>query len=265
MAYTGPELPSKLESSIGDNSWQPIVSSTNDFNTDLETSGNFRICDPSTSSEGKELVLVPDDKPTPAPVKEVVQKLIGFTGLQNLGNTCFMNSVIQCLSNTDPFRDYFVSNQYASDINKSNPLGSGGVIARVFADTLMQLWAGTERSIAPHKLKDKMGDRCPTFSNYLQQDAQEFCVFFLDALHEDLNRVRQRPTISDDNNEDSNEPTDDNILADKSWHSYGLMNDSIVTQLFYGQYKSKLVCPVCGKVCTNWSEAQLQSLCYRFQ
>ena len=223
------------------------------------------MCDPSTSSEGKELVLVTDEKPSPPPIKEVVPKLIGFTGLQNLGNTCFMNSVIQCLSNTDPLRDYFVSGQYLSDINKTNPLGSGGIIARVFADTLKQLWAGTDRSIAPHKLKDKMGDRCPTFSNYLQQDAQEFCVFFLDSLHEDLNRIRERPTISDDKNEDSNEPIDDHILADKSWHTYGLMNDSIITQLFYGQYKSKLVCPVCGKVCLRYFIIILMNFLSRFQ
>lgn len=34
----------------------------------------------------------------------------GMTGIENLGNTCFMNSVIQCLANTDEFRDYFIGN-----------------------------------------------------------------------------------------------------------------------------------------------------------
>ena len=49
----------------------------------------------------------------------------GVVGLQNLGNTCFMNSMLQCLSNTQPLTEYFLSDQYLEELNVDNVLGCG--------------------------------------------------------------------------------------------------------------------------------------------
>ena len=54
---------------------------------------------------------------------------MGLCGLQNLGNTCFMNSALQCLSMTWEMTEYFLHSHFKDDINTDNPLGTGGKLA----------------------------------------------------------------------------------------------------------------------------------------
>uniref|UniRef100_UPI00358F1FD1 ubiquitin carboxyl-terminal hydrolase 19 isoform X2 n=1 Tax=Myxine glutinosa TaxID=7769 RepID=UPI00358F1FD1 len=168
----------------------------------------------------------------------------GYTGLVNLGNTCFMNSVIQCLSNTHELRDYFYNMAFKEEINMSNPLGTGGRLAKCFACLLHALWKGDRQAVAPSHLKSIVASKASQFTGCSQHDAQEFMAFLLDGLHEDLNRVRDKlytPVPNSDSRPDQ-------IVADEAWNQHKLRNDSFIVDLFQGQYKSKLVCPVCAKV-----------------
>ncbi|XP_069499390.1 ubiquitin carboxyl-terminal hydrolase 19 isoform X2 [Ambystoma mexicanum] len=168
----------------------------------------------------------------------------GFTGLVNLGNTCFMNSVIQSLSNTRELRDFFHDCAFESEINHGNPLGTGGRLAIGFAVLLRALWKGTDHAFQPSKLKAIVASKASQFTGYAQHDAQEFMAFLLDGLHEDLNRIQNKPyteTVDSDGRPDK-------VVADEAWHRHKMRNDSFVVDLFQGQYKSKLVCPVCSKV-----------------
>ncbi|XP_070247364.1 ubiquitin carboxyl-terminal hydrolase 4 isoform X3 [Myotis yumanensis] len=168
----------------------------------------------------------------------------GLCGLGNLGNTCFMNSALQCLSNTAPLTDYFLKDEYEAEINRDNPLGMKGEIAEAYAELIKQMWSGRDAHVAPRMFKTQVGRFAPQFSGYQQQDSQELLAFLLDGLHEDLNRVKKKPYLE---LQDAN-GRPDAVVAKEAWENHRLRNDSVIVDTFHGLFKSTLVCPECAKV-----------------
>uniref|UniRef100_A0A7N6B9W6 Ubiquitin carboxyl-terminal hydrolase n=1 Tax=Anabas testudineus TaxID=64144 RepID=A0A7N6B9W6_ANATE len=168
----------------------------------------------------------------------------GLCGLSNLGNTCFMNSAVQCLSNIPPLTDYFLKDKYTDELNEDNPLGMKGEIARAYAELIKQLWSGKYSYVTPRPFKTQVGRFAPQFSGYQQQDSHELLAFLLDGLHEDLNRIRKKPYIQ---LKDAN-GRPDKVVAEEAWENHIKRNDSIIVDIFHGLFKSTLVCPVCSKV-----------------
>ncbi|XP_039998047.1 ubiquitin carboxyl-terminal hydrolase 15-like isoform X3 [Xiphias gladius] len=168
----------------------------------------------------------------------------GLCGLSNLGNTCFMNSAVQCLSNIPPLTEYFLKDKYTDELNEDNPLGMKGEIARAYAELIKQLWSGKYSYVTPRPFKTQVGRFAPQFSGYQQQDSHELLAFLLDGLHEDLNRIRKKPYIQ---LKDAN-GRPDKVVAEEAWENHIKRNDSIIVDIFHGLFKSTLVCPVCSKV-----------------
>ncbi|XP_022756057.1 ubiquitin carboxyl-terminal hydrolase 8-like isoform X4 [Durio zibethinus] len=151
---------------------------------------------------------------------------LGLTGLQNLGNTCFMNSAIQCLAHTPKMVDYFLGD-YSREINHDNPLGMNGEIASAFGDLLRKLWAPGATPVAPRTFKSKLARFAPQFSGFNQHDSQELLAFLLDGLHEDLNRVKSKPYVEVKDGEGRR----DEEVADEYWQNHLARNDSIIVDV----------------------------------
>uniref|UniRef100_A0AAQ5ZQR0 Ubiquitin carboxyl-terminal hydrolase n=1 Tax=Amphiprion ocellaris TaxID=80972 RepID=A0AAQ5ZQR0_AMPOC len=168
----------------------------------------------------------------------------GVCGLTNLGNTCFMNSALQCLSNTPPLTEYFLRTSYLEELNFTNPLGMKGEIAEAYADVIKQMWSGRHYSVVPRVFKTKVGHFASQFLGYQQHDSQELLSFLLDGLHEDLNRVKNKEYIE---LRDANGRPDQEV-AEEAWRNHRRRNDSVIVDTFHGLFKSTLVCPECHKV-----------------
>lgn len=177
----------------------------------------------------------------------------GRIGLRNLGNTCFMNAGLQCLSHLEPFAAYFLSGRYLEDINSTNLLGCKGELARAFADLQKLIWQSEKSPQKPKELHTKLKSFAPhLFQGYEQQDVQEFLAFCLDGLHEDLNRVTTRPRPQTDQEE-----KDDEALAKEQSEEFGAAlawmrhlerGRSFLVDLLQGQLRSTLTCNNCGNL-----------------
>jgi ubiquitin C-terminal hydrolase len=77
-----------------------------------------------------------------------------------------MNSGLQCLSNSPELTKFFLLGNYKSQINKENPLGMGGKLAKAYAGLISEMWIGTDNRTAPHELKRTLGSKISRFSGY---------------------------------------------------------------------------------------------------
>lgn len=117
----------------------------------------------------------------------------GLVGLRNLGNTCYMNSIIQCLLHTHYLHEVFSNPKKLTDeINSNSRLR--GELAFKFGELVREFKSSPSfSSVSPYEIKRLIGRFAPQFSGYDQEDAAEFLRTILDALNQDLNRVSGKP------------------------------------------------------------------------
>ena len=119
----------------------------------------------------------------------------GLSGIVNLGNTCYINSAIQCLSHTLELTDFFLKNEWKSKVNKKYEYNS---FANQWYRLLNGLWE-ENCTISPNSLFrlmikiSKEKKMSFGFSSYKQNDIQEFIIFVLDILHESLGYSIENP------------------------------------------------------------------------
>lgn len=159
-------------------------------------------------------------------------------GLENLGNTCFMNSILQCLVHNDILREHFLEAKFLGDLNVLSS-ASKGVIACEFYNFVIKYCSTTKQEIAPSNIKKTFAKYKSSFGGYHQQDSQEFLSYLLDMIHEDLNSVIFKPYESLDYKVGENI----NNFLKESFQMHLKRNKSFIVDTFHGQFYSKIICP----------------------
>ncbi|XP_072818287.1 ubiquitin carboxyl-terminal hydrolase 3 isoform X4 [Vicugna pacos] len=118
------------------------------------------------------------------------------TGLRNLGNTCFMNAILQSLSNIEQFCCYF-KELPAVELRNGKTAGrrtyhtrsqgdNNVSLVEEFRKTLCASWQGSQTAFSPESLFYVVWRIMPNLRGHQQQDAHEFMRYLLDHLHLEL-------------------------------------------------------------------------------
>jgi len=108
----------------------------------------------------------------------------GLVGLQNVGATCYMNAALQCFSNIENLRVYFLDNK-SKIKNEKNKLSSS--LLTIFEN----LWE--EKNITyyiPQEFKDVISEMNPLFKGIQANDTKDLILFILETIHNELNEVK---------------------------------------------------------------------------
>ncbi|EEB08283.2 ubiquitin carboxy terminal hydrolase Ubp4 [Schizosaccharomyces japonicus yFS275] len=181
---------------------------------------------------------------------------ISPVGLTNLGNSCYMNSILQCCFACSPFVSLFIDGQALRSLNQNNPLGTGGKLTTAFTSLSHQVRALQGQGVCSPK--DFLANVCSIYSEFdtaSQHDAQEFLNFFLDSLHEDLNSSAGKAPLPELTTEQqaAKERLPMSHLANIEWNIYKRRNSSPIADLFFGQLASQIKCLTCQRTSTTFA------------
>jgi ubiquitin carboxyl-terminal hydrolase 4/11/15 len=141
--------------------------------------------------------------------------------------------------------------KHKSELNFDNPLGFRGALASAYGALLGQIHRQPPPPfVDPRKFRNVIKRTHPFMDSYEQQDSQEYLMALMDGVAEDLNRIVKKPAVEKPDSTDEMVTNREALekFAATSWELYKVRNDSVMTDLFAGMYKSTLHCPNCEKV-----------------
>ena len=191
-----------------------------------------------------------------------IERAMGRVGLANLGNTCFLNTIIQSLRYCTDLTTYLTSNAYKQHIKADRP---SAALFEEIVDVTKGMWRNDVRSNASMSPRGfmaqavKVSRSMPQYEDLLRgghEDAGEFLIFMVEVMHMaisrrvDMNIVGQPRSRGDEIH----------IKALEAWANFYKTEYSPIVDNFFGQTCLTMTCMKCGHTNSRfepWSQIKI--------
>ncbi len=170
----------------------------------------------------------------------------GLNGLANISNSCYINTIIQCLGHCTRFLYFVLKDEYKIvNYKQRTPF------LEEFKEILNALWIN-DTGLIPHRFLKVCHQYIQGIDIYEQNDAQEFLTMFIDKLNFSISQNINVPEMMD-----KTVYTDTNIdklkkRLDIAWYNSICKEYSSLIDYFYGQTVIQIVCGNCKKIHHNY-------------
>jgi len=202
------------------------------------------------SSPGRKESMEQENDPHSPASPNIIAQPVSY-GLPNLGNTCYMNSVLQCLFNNEKLRSYFIQGEHLiGDHEISLTESFVEMLSTVFSKHMKM-----EDITGPlFKFKGTLEKVATVFEGYAQNDAHEFFRLLIEKIHDELNNGPKRSEPYTEFRPSKRLMTIYQ-MADE-WKRYSKdRDDSLITSSFGGILLNEVSCTNCKYVSYTFEDA----------
>ena len=183
-----------------------------------------------------------------------MNKMYGISKYSNIGNTCYLNSILAILQQTPYLVDYFVSGIFIKDLNLKKNLTEDEKIIIMnkvyyqFYKLINASLKNNDRDIKPTTFKKLIGKKNSIWDNNNHQDSQEFFNFLISTLEEEIGKKKIFLFGRNFNYKKSNKNISQillNIKAKNQYIKYIKKEYSMIKTIFTGLEHNKIECEFC--------------------